>query len=565
MVLAVALPPLLAINFPPSSTFLNQAAALVGWSLALLLLAPALQARHRPDAGAAALLGALALSALACIASMLWRGLPAPLGLSALGLIAAAAFAAVAGAALAADDAVDAFGAFSRALLLGGAASVVIAAVQVFAPGFADGTFIAAPAHPGRASGNLRQPNHLSTLLLWAVIAAAWLAETGVLRRVATFAIVAALTFALVLTASRTGLVGIVLLAAWGLLDRRLARAQRLLLLATPLLYAFFWLGATAWAAGRPEAFAGEARLSAEGDISSSRLAIWSDTLGLVARYPWSGVGFGEFNFAWTLTPFPQRPLAFFDHTHNLPLHLVVEMGIPLGGGVFMLLLVALWRAFVRSRGPVQPLPAMRRAAFMLVLTVGLHSLLEYPLWYAYFLLPTAFAFGLCFGPATAAPQSPPEPRDRRFAIAAGVAAAAMLLLSLAALEDYRRVASIFSPRGDGSLEERIAAGQRSRLFAHHAHYAAATTAEHPSESMESFDIATHFLLDTRLMMAWATALAEAGDLQRARHLAARLREFRHPDAEPFFAPCEAPRTPGAARPFQCTPPATPLDHREFR
>ena len=32
---------------------------------------------------------------------------------------------------------------------------------------------------------------------------------------------------------------------------------------------------------------------------------------------------------------------------------------------------------------------------WVLVLMIGLHSLVEYPLWYAYFLLPTAFAFGL--------------------------------------------------------------------------------------------------------------------------------------------------------------------------
>ena len=39
-----------------------------------------------------------------------------------------------------------------------------------------------------------------------------------------------------------------------------------------------------------------------------------------------------------------------------------------------------------------------------MVLMVTLHSLLEYPLWYSYFLLPTAFAFGLCLA----------EPADRR-------------------------------------------------------------------------------------------------------------------------------------------------------
>ena len=30
----------------------------------------------------------------------------------------------------------------------------------------------------------------------------------------------------------------------------------------------------------------------------------------------------------------------------------------------------------------------------LMVLLIGVHSLLEYPLWYAYFLLPTAWAWG---------------------------------------------------------------------------------------------------------------------------------------------------------------------------
>ena len=36
---AVGLPTLLAFNLPPSSTFLNQAAALVGWGALLTVLA----------------------------------------------------------------------------------------------------------------------------------------------------------------------------------------------------------------------------------------------------------------------------------------------------------------------------------------------------------------------------------------------------------------------------------------------------------------------------------------------------------------------------------------------
>jgi hypothetical protein len=192
---------------------------------------------------------------------------------------------------------------------------------------------------------------------------------------------------------------------------------------------------------------------------------------------------------------------------------------------------------------------------------VGLHSLLEYPLWYAYFLLPAAFAFGLCFGVATGgdAPADRLAP-VRRFGPAA--AAVAMLALSVASLVDYMRVVAIFAPDDPRPLAQRIADGERSWFFAHHAHYAAATIAEHPSQEMASFSIATHYLLDTRLMMAWANALNEAGDVERARHLAARLREFRNEDSKGFFAPCDAPRDPP---PFQCVPPSKSFDYRDFR
>jgi hypothetical protein len=148
------------------------------------------------------------------------------------------------------------------------------------------------------------------------------------------------------------------------------------------------------------------------------------------------------------------------------------------------------------------------------------------------------------------------------------LAAAALLMLAggIASLVDYRRVVDIFSPDDSAPpLAARIAAGQRSWFFAHHADYAAATTTPHPSEAMDSFKGATHYLLDTRLMMAWATALAESGDVERARHLAQRLREFHNEDSKSFFEPCEQPAQPGTELPFQCTPPSRAFDYRDFR
>ncbi len=568
--LALTLPTLIAFNLPPSSTFLNQAAALLGWGAWLTVLAASLNGAAAPRAsGLAALQAALALLLLAALASPLWTGLPWSLALSGVALIGAAALAAQLGAALQREGlAQPAFRAFCIGMVVAGVASSAVGLVQVFAPGWADGDWIARTSLEGRAVGNMRQPNHLSSLLLWALVAALWLAEARVIRRGAGALLALLFVFVIVLSASRTGALSVLLLAAWGLLDRRLSRPARALLWLAPVAYGVFWLGTAAWAEHSHHVFGGETRFSANGDISSSRYAIWANTLSLIRMHPWAGVGFGEFNFAWTLTPFPDRPVAFFDHTHDLPLQFAVELGLPLAALVLALLAWALFvalRGALRARGDADASQALlRRAAFMMVFLILVHSLLEYPLWYAYFLLPAAFAFGLCLvelGPAPVA-DAPSAARRRPLLIASVL----LMLGAIASVADYARVVVIFSPpEGAPPLAQRIVDGRRSIFFAHHADYAAATTSEHPSDAMPAFLRAPHYLLDARLLQAWAKALNEAGDTEHARHVAQRLREFRNDQAEAFFAPCDDKPDAGAAPPFQCLAPSRKFDYEDFR
>jgi len=559
---AATLPSLLAYNVSPSPTFLNQALALALWGVFVAVSAPAAPGRGPRPLWAA-------LGALAAGVAVSWGpgALPSTLALSALGLLVATAVVAAGGAgARARGDAPDLFAAFCWGWVVAGLFNVAIAVVQVFLPGLADGDWIARSGTVGRAVGNLRQPNHLSSLLLWACIATVALVDLHRLGRRSGAAILAALVFAVVLTASRTGLLSVLLLALWGGVDRRLAGPTRAMLLAAPLVYAVCWLGLAQWAAASQHAFGGSARL-AETDISGSRFGIWANTLELVRRQPWTGVGFGEFNLAWTLTPFPGRPVAFFDHTHNLPLQLAVELGLPLGGAVMALLLWALLRGLRNAWQADGALGTTQRAAMSMVLMIGLHSLLEYPLWYSYFLLPAAWAWGYALYGA-ARPAAAAAARHAPLLAAAG---AALVAGALWAAVDYLRVAAIFSARpGAAPLEQRIADGRRSVFFGHHADYAAVTSGVAVSDAARAFDRATHYLLDTRLMIAWSQALAVQGRLDEARHLAARLREFRKVDAEEFFAACPGATPPGtsaaaaaASAPFQCQPAARTPDWRE--
>ena len=555
---AATLPALLAWNVSPSPTFLNQALALALWGALVAVGAPA-----SPGRGPWALWTALALTAAAAAWSWGPGALPGSLAWSAIGLAAAAALLAAAGAGMRRGGAGAAlFAAFCWGWLVAGVLSALVALVQVFAPALADGDLIARSGFAGRAVGNLRQPNHLSTLLLWACIATIALAELGRLPRRAAWPLLALLVFAVALTGSRTGFVGALLVGAWALADGRLSRAGRGLALAVPALFGLAWALLAVWARLSEHAL-GAASRSGEGDLSSSRFAIWSNTLALIREQPWTGVGFGEFNLAWTLTPFPGRPTAFFDHTHNLPLHLLVELGLPLGAAVLALLVWALWRGVARARQAAGDAGTAARAALMFVLMVGLHSLLEYPLWYAYFLLPAAWAWGFALGGGVGAPAA--AAADGRASRAWAAGGIVLAVVAAAAVADYARVAAIFLARpGLAPLEQRIEAGRRSALFAHHADYARVTAGgpERTPAATADFARTVHYLLDTRLMIAWSRALAAEGRLDEARHVAARLREFRKPEAEAFFAPCKD--AAGAADAFQCQPPARPVHWREL-
>jgi O-antigen ligase len=580
LMVAVALPTLLAFNLPPSPTLINQLLALALWGCLAVVLPPTGDPGGRGALwGSRPLLLALVPLLLAVSGSWGFGTLPGGLTLLAMGFVLAAGVLTVAGAAVQARaGAIETFAAVCFGFVIAGALNVAIAGVQVFVPEAVDGELIARSSLAARGVGNLRQPNHLASLLLWAAIAVVGLTELRRLSLAAGAALLCSMLFGVVLSGSRTGLLGTLLLALWGLADRRLSRRARAMLLLAPVFTVLAWGALAGWAHATGHAFGGEGRLSAGGDLSSSRFAIWRNAMAMLASEPWTGVGLGEFNLAWTLTALPDRPGAFFDHTHNLPLQLLVELGVPLGTLVLVLLLCALVVAARRAWGSDGDAGVARRTAFMIVLMIGLHSMLEYPLWYAYFLLPAAFAWG--FALAGSRPGMATEPGSEEDAPAAAsarvlrpshalaLAGLVMSIVAAAAVFDYRHAVAIYDPPDDAPpLEDRIARGQRSPLFGHHADYAAATAFGPPkaplSPSQElAFKRAPHQLLDVRLMIAWSQALAAQGDLDKARWLAARIREFRNPGADEYFAPCND--RAQSAQAFQCQAPTRVVHWREF-
>lgn len=572
---AVVVPTWLAFNIPPATALLNQILALLGWGGVLVLSLARDSARLRLQSGASALAALLLL-----IVALLWSTTQAlPQGLSlqmALCLLAAAGLVLLASSKPlpACPTSPDEDGkTFSDAILLAATGNAVVSVIQIFLPDWADGTFIVSSHNPGRAEGNLRQPNHLALLLLWGLVAWVAAASTGRWFRLrwgwaASALSGAVLLLALVLSASRTGMLGLALFAIWGGLDRRLPAKLRAGMVASPLLYGCLWFAVLWWAENFGRFFGGQAHL-AEADLSSYRIAIWSDALQLIARNPWVGVGFGEFNFAWTLSPNSARSPLLFDHCHNLPLQLLVELGIPLGGLVFGLLLLAFRQGQQRTWLVQGNDAVVGRACWMMVVMIGMHSMLEYPLWYADCLLPTAWAVGLSLRQSSPPIRSPSSNwAGKPLRLALGILGLSMIGGSLLAHREYRLITSIFSPSGLAPAEERIRLGQSSLVFSYLADYAAATSpVRSPAKLIAQgvFRESTHALLNVDLMVAWATALNDSGQPDKARYLAERLREFDLPEAKAFFTICDKPTLIASHHDyFQCTPSQGPHSWRDF-
>jgi hypothetical protein len=257
----------------------------------------------------------------------------------------------------------------------------------------------------------------------------------------------------------------------------------------------------------------------------TQRVDLWRDVLVLIAQSPWLGIGFNQLNFAWTLTPLPQRSGDVFDHAHNLPLHVAAELGIPGTLLLSSLLLGALLLAALRSTA------SWRWIAIGIVGVSLWQSLFEYPMWFAHFLLPVAAIGALVANTSRADTQQKPVARSvptlrwtRAAAVSVGLVAFAFAIWIA---QGYRAVAHIYANAHD--LPKAQAAADRARshyVFGYYGDYASIMLSQ-DGASLELFDRPTRGVIDEKLLTAWARALDRAGLHDEAAHLVARAREFK--------------------------------------
>jgi O-antigen ligase len=246
------------------------------------------------------------------------------------------------------------------------------------------GIFAADRGPDMRVYGNLAQPNHLATLCLMGVVFALWLRQSAVIQRWQFVLLAAWLSFGLTITESRSGLLGAVAVGVALLLRRRvLPGAQRFV---------------TVWWAGLGAAYLllprlndllllAPARTQNLGD-DNSRIVMWRQALAAIGDAPWLGHGWRQTMYALKKASIAVPGSLVTDYAHNLVLDVLIWVGIPFG--ILMLALAAAW--LLRRWRRIAD--AREMLLFAAIIPALVHSQVEFPFAYAYFLFPVAWLLG---------------------------------------------------------------------------------------------------------------------------------------------------------------------------
>ena len=345
-------------------------------------------------------------------------------------------------------------------LLWAGVLSAVIGGLQY--GGFLHESTSASPwlhASPQEeAYGQLRQRNQFGSLMSLGLAAWIYLSQTGWPGRWGrwlAWPMMAALVLGAVASSSRTGALTWVALAGLALIWPARSISEPTTAASGPwprtgawtALVGFLslswvlprWVNLASPAIPKMSALERLATQAEGGGMCESRVVLWRHVLELSMQKPWLGWGWGELDFAHaTQTVAGERFCGQLGHAHNLLLQVAVEWGWPLALAGLLCLGGWVWqRQPWRARQPVQVM------GWSVAGVIGLHSLLEFPLWYG----PFQMALGLAIGWIGSGPleNQTGHATGHHRTLSRGLATA-LLLGSLWASWDYHLVTQIYQP-----------------------------------------------------------------------------------------------------------------------
>ena len=311
--------------------------------------------------------------------------------------------------------------------------------------------------------GNLAQPNHFADYIALGLASLGLLFQQRRLKAGYTAVLAAPLLFVMTLSGSRSSWLYLLMMAGLAWWWTRRDAGQRPLLRYSLLLVAGFGvmhlIVQLPFMAGASGSIDTVQRLFGDDASGGIRLYLWREAGLMFMQAPWLGIGFGQ--FAWhhfQLLPMLQQGniTGLYNNAHNLVFQLAAEAGV--AGLAALLGSLGVW--LYGSRRAVQD--AVHWWGYAALGVLAIHSLLEYPLWYTYFVAVAAFLLGAL-----------DETRYRLELRNAGrMSVAAILLLGLMTLAQlrsgYHELEQTLAIRPTSATDQSVFARVREGLVAVH-------------------------------------------------------------------------------------------------
>lgn len=253
------------------------------------------------------------------------------------------------------------------------------------------GVFLIDMPYGGRPYANIGQPNNLGTVFVLGIVAIWALFNYEKLSSTMAMFLSLLLSFGIAMCQSRTAILEmIVFLIAVLLLKRRV----NLKINSFQLIFVFILMAASLWMWPKVNnSLQIEGYRTFEDQISlvrDLRIPIWSSLINAIFEKPWFGFGWNQVAIAQHMIGHEGfQKSTFTEHSHNIILDLILWAGLPLG--IFIVLNFGKW-VWIRFNSCKNQMAAWALVSILIFLS---HGMLEYPLEYAYFLLPMGFMIGV--------------------------------------------------------------------------------------------------------------------------------------------------------------------------
>lgn len=286
-----------------------------------------------------------------------------------------------------------------------------------------------------RVYGNFAQPNHFSTLLNLGIASLIYFESKNYLKGFFLYTAAFILTFGIVASESRTGALSLTAITFIVLITRNQGNIGNSLKWLAPN-FILFWLFYFFW--GSISNFLNtNATRTGVGLSSSSRFELWRQMVEAIQLAPWTGYGWLQIGRAQNLVASYIGGTSNMDHAHNIFLDVILWFGIPLGTVFFIFCLLWIFQIVGKIKSEKDS-PEVLLYAITLI-PIAIHSQLEYPFSYVYFIVVFAYFSGAIEQRITINRYF-----SKKFGLFINIIVLSGILLGLGIINDYKKIEDDF-------------------------------------------------------------------------------------------------------------------------